>query len=80
MKKLSAAALVVASLMITTSVASAQAICAPLLLFSAAYIGATQNRELTNREAFWCGLVQETQPQKVVKKKKVAKVKKQKAG
>ena len=73
MRKLSIAALAAIGLMVTSSIASAQAICAPLLLLSAAYIGATQNRELTNREAFWCGLVRE-QPAATkvkVKKKKV---------
>ena len=68
-----------AALLVLSSAASAQVFCAPLLMFSAAQVYATQHRELTNREAFWCGLVRE-QPAatkvKVKKKKVVRRVKK----
>jgi len=83
MKTIRIAGLAVAGLLIGSSAASAQVFCAPLLMFSAAQVYATEHRELTNREAFWCGLVREqpaaTATKKVkVKKKKVAKREKKK--
>ena len=83
MKTIRMAGLAVAGLLIGSSAASAQVFCAPLLMFSAAQVYATEHRELTNREAFWCGLVREqpaaTTTKKVkVKKKKVARREKKK--
>ena len=83
MKTIRIAGLAVAGLLIGSSAASAQVFCAPLLMFSAAQVYATEHRELTNREAFWCGLVREqpaaTTTKKVkAKKKKVAKQAKKK--
>jgi hypothetical protein len=74
MKNLGAAGLAIAGLLITSSVASAQVLCVLPLMFSAAQVYATEHRELTNREATWCGLVRDTQTVTVkkVKKKKVA--------
>ena len=74
MKTIRIAGLAIAALVAGSSAASAQVFCAPLLMFSAAQVYATEHRELTNREAFWCGLVRE-QPAATkvkVKKKKVA--------
>ena len=84
MKTMRIAGLAVAGLLIGSSAASAQVFCAPLLMFSAAQVYATEHRELTNREAFWCGLVREqpaaTATKKVkAKKKKVAKREKKKS-
>jgi len=75
MKTIRIAGLAVAGLLIGSSAASAQVFCAPLLMFSAAQVYATEHRELTNREAFWCGLVREQPAAKTVKvkKKKTAK-------
>ncbi len=44
------------------------------LMISAAVVSAQENRELTQREATWCGLVRDQVPAKkvAVKKKKVA--------
>jgi hypothetical protein len=47
-------------------------VCAPLLIVAGAITSANENRELTQKEAMWCGLYHEPQaPKKVVKKKKV---------
>ena len=75
MKKLTTATLAVAGLLATSTVAPAQVFCVFPLMISAAIVSAQENRELTQREAMWCGLVREQQPAKKAKaaKKKVAK-------
>ena len=70
MKKLGIAGLAVAGLLVTTTVASAQ-LCAIGLIIAAGITSANENRELTAKEAMFCGLVHET-PAKETKKKKVA--------
>jgi hypothetical protein len=70
MKKLGIAGLAVAGLMVTSTVASAQ-LCAIGLIIAAGITSATENRELTAKEAMFCGLTHET-PAKETKKKKVA--------
>jgi hypothetical protein len=59
MKKLTAAGLAVTGLLITSTAASAQFFCAPLLIVSGAIVGSQENRELTSKEAMWCGLVRD---------------------
>jgi hypothetical protein len=78
MKKLGISLAALAGLLATSSAASAQVFCVPPLMISAAIVAATENRELTYREAFWCGLVRDQVPPKKVKvtKKKVAKTEK----
>jgi hypothetical protein len=80
MKKLTAAALAIAGLLITTSLASAQ-VCVLGIMLAAAITGATEKRELTTTEAATCGIVHEkVEPAKATKtttKKKVV-VKKEK--
>jgi hypothetical protein len=74
MKTIRIAGMALAGLLIGSSAASAQVICAIPLMFSAAQVYATQHRELTNHEARWCGLVRD-QPAAAkvkVKKQKVA--------
>lgn len=56
MKHLTAAGLAVTGLLITATVASAQALCVLPLMASAIIISAQENRELTQKEAMWCGL------------------------
>lgn len=75
MNKLTTAALALAGLTITSTVASAQVFCVLPLMFSAAVVSAQENRELTQREAMWCGLVRDQVPVKKVRvgKKKVVK-------
>jgi hypothetical protein len=69
MKKLTAAGLAVTGLLVTSTVASAQMICAPLLIVAGAITSAQEHRELTQKEAMWCGLYHEPQaPKKAVKK------------
>ena len=75
MKKIRAAVLAAAALILTANAASAQVLCVIPLMISAAVVGAQENRELTQREATWCGLVRDQVPAKKVvvkKKKKVA--------
>jgi hypothetical protein len=83
MKKLTTAGLACATLLITTSLASAQ-ICVFGIMIAAAITGANEKRELTTTEAATCGLVHEkVEPKKAVKtttKKKVVVKKKAKAG
>ena len=78
MKKLGISLAALAGLLATSSAASAQIFCVPPLMISAAIVAAQENRELTWREAFWCGLVRDQVPPKKVKvtKKKVAKTEK----
>jgi hypothetical protein len=83
MKKLTTAGLAFATLLITTSLASAQ-VCVLGIFIAAAITGANEKRELTTTEAATCGLVHEkVEPKKAVKtttKKKVVKVKKKTQG
>ena len=75
MKQIRAAVLAAAALVLTANAASAQVLCVIPLMISAAVVGAQENRELTQREATWCGLVRDQVPAKKVavkKKKKVA--------
>jgi hypothetical protein len=74
MKTIRTAALALAGLILTANVASAQVFCVIPLMVSAAVVSAQENRELTQREATWCGLVRDQVPAKkvAVKKKKVA--------
>ena len=74
MKTIRTAALAVAALILTATAASAQVLCVIPLMVSAAMVSAQENRELTQREAMWCGLVRDQVPAKkvTVKKKKVA--------
>ena len=72
MTKFRTAGLALAALILTANAASAQVLCVIPLMISAAVVGAQENRELTQREATWCGLVRDQVPAKkvVVKKKK----------
>ena len=73
MTKFRTAALAVAGLIVTANAASAQVFCVIPLMISAAMVSAQENRELTQREATWCGLVRDQVPaKKVTVKKKVA--------
>ena len=74
MKTIRTVALAVAALVLTANAASAQVLCVIPLMVSAAVVSAQENRELTQREAMWCGLVRDQVPTKkvTVKKKKVA--------
>lgn len=74
MKKLTAAGLAVTGLLVTSTVASAQALCVLPLFLSAAIVSAQENRELTQKEAMWCGLVRdENAPKKTVTTTKTVK-------
>ncbi|MDI3468812.1 MAG: hypothetical protein OJF62_000875 [Pseudolabrys sp.] len=79
MRKITAVAIAVAGLVAAPGVASAQVLCAIPLLVMGAYTGATEHRELTQKEAMWCGLYHETQPAKEVKAKPHKTMKKTKA-
>jgi hypothetical protein len=59
MKKLTAAGLAVTGLLVTSTVASAQALCVLPIMISAAIVASQENRELTQKEAMWCGLVRD---------------------
>ena len=70
MKKSAIAAVSLAFLVLTTSIASAQ-VCAFGILFAAIYANAHENRELTSKEAMTCGLLYGTdapapKPKKIV--------------
>ena len=79
MKQLRTAVLALAGLILTANAASAQVFCVIPLMVSAAVVSAQENRELSQREATWCGLVRDQVPAKKVtmKKKVVATSKKQ---
>jgi hypothetical protein len=69
MKKLTVAGLAVTGLLVTSTVASAQALCVLPIMVSAIITSANEHRELTQKEAMWCGLYHEPQaPKKAVKK------------
>ena len=73
MTKLRTAMLALGGLILTANAASAQVLCVIPLMVSAAMVSAQENRELTQREAMWCGLVRDQVPaKKVTVKKKVA--------
>jgi hypothetical protein len=76
MKKLTVAGLAVTGLLITSSVASAQ-VCAIPLVIVGAITSVSEHRELTQKEAMFCGLYHETVPPKKAanNKKKSAKKK-----
>lgn len=67
MRTLRAAGLAIAGLLIATTMASAQ-ICVVGIMAAAIYTSATENRELTSKEAMTCGLIHETPPPKAKKK------------
>jgi hypothetical protein len=69
MKKLTAAGLAVTGLLITSTVASAQALCVLPIMISAAITAANENRELTQKEAMWCGLYHDDEAAKKTVKK-----------
>jgi hypothetical protein len=67
MKKPLAVVLALASLLATPAAASAQTLCAIPLIIVGAITSATEHRELTQKEAMWCGFYHEKQPAKEVK-------------
>jgi hypothetical protein len=69
MKKLTTAGLAVTGLLITSTVASAQVLCVIPLMVSAAIVSAQENRELTQKEAMWCGLYHDPDAAKKAVKK-----------
>jgi hypothetical protein len=71
MKKIRIAGLAMAALLITSTVASAQ-VCAVGLIVAGFYISATENRELTSKEAMTCGILLDKQAEKPAHKKRVA--------
>lgn len=73
MRKITAAGLAVAGLLITSTVASAQVLCVLPLFISAAIVSAKENRELTQKEAMWCGLVRDPEGVKKMAEEKAAK-------
>jgi hypothetical protein len=73
MKKLTTAGLAVTGLLVTSTVASAQALCVLPLFISAAIISAKENRELTQKEAMWCGLIRDPEGVKKMAEEKAAK-------
>ncbi|MBV9347044.1 MAG: hypothetical protein JOZ70_12410 [Pseudolabrys sp.] len=74
MKKTSiaVASLALGGLFATTTVASAQ-ICVLGAVIAAFHKNATENRELTAKEAATCGLIQETDPKEIAKARRNAK-------
>ena len=74
MKKLTVAGLAVTGLLATSTVASAQVLCVLPLMVSAAIVASQENRELTQKEAMWCGLVRDEEGAKKMQadKKKAA--------
>jgi hypothetical protein len=73
MKKLTTAGLGIAGLLVTSTVASAQVLCVLPLMVSAAIVSAKENRELTQKEAMWCGLVRDPEGVKKMAEEKAAK-------
>ena len=75
MKTLIAAALAAAGLAVTAGIASAQ-ICAVGIVAAGFYTGFVEHRELTEKEAMFCGIYHETAPvKKTAMKAKPAKKK-----
>lgn len=76
MKTITATGLAVTGLLVTSTVASAQVLCVLPLMVSAAIVSAQENRELTQKEAMWCGLYHDPDAaKKPAATKKVAKKK-----
>jgi hypothetical protein len=73
MNRISTAGLAVIGLLTLSTAASAQVMCVIPLMISAAIVGAQEHRELTNKEAFFCGLVRDEDAGKKAKESKVAK-------
>lgn len=71
MKKIRIAGLAIAGLLVTSTVASAQ-VCAVGLIVAGFYINATENRELTSKEAMTCGILLDKQAAKPAHKKRIA--------
>jgi hypothetical protein len=83
MKKLTVAGLAVTGLLVTSTVASAQVLCVVPIMISAAIVASQENRELSQKEAMWCGLVRDEDASKAAAKKNKAAARmarKQKAG
>jgi hypothetical protein len=78
MRTIARAGLVAAALLATTAAASAQALCVIPLMISAAIVGAQEHRELTNKEAFFCGLIRDEDGAKKAEAKKASKASKKK--
>jgi hypothetical protein len=76
MKKTIVAAVAAATLLATSSGASAQ-VCILGVFVAAAQVGASEHRELTQKEAFSCGLSRLFEPQKPEPKKKEPRHKKE---
>jgi hypothetical protein len=70
MKKLTVAGLAATGLLVTSTVASAQALCVLPIMVSAIITSANEHRELTQKEAMWCVLYHDPQAPKAVKKTK----------
>jgi hypothetical protein len=78
MKKVRLAALAFTMLAPTTTVASAQVLCVLPLMISAAIVSAQENRELTQKEATWCGLIRDEDAAKKAAATRTAKAGKKK--
>jgi len=76
MKKLTTMALALVGIAAANTAASAQVLCIIPLMVSAAIVASSEHRELTNKEALYCGLIRDPDAGKTVTKKKVAKAKK----
>ena len=66
MKRMLAAALVAAGVLAAPAAASAQ-VCAIGVIVAGFYTGFAEHRELTEKEAMFCGVYHEKQPAKTVK-------------
>jgi hypothetical protein len=77
MKKVAVAAIAVAGLLSTSSIASAQ-FCVVGIMIKGIYVSANEHRELTQKEAMTCGFVVDEDERKVLiaKGKKEARAKK----
>jgi hypothetical protein len=73
MRKITTAGLAVTGLLIASTAASAQVLCVLPLFISAAIVSAKENRELTQKEAMWCGLVRDPEGVKKMAEEKAAK-------
>lgn len=65
MKKLGVAAIALAALIFTSSVVSAQ-VCVVAIIAKALYANATENRELTQKEAMTCGILVDEKERKAM--------------
>jgi hypothetical protein len=73
MRKITTAGLAVTGLLIASTAASAQVLCVLPLFISAAIVSAKENRELTQKEAMWCGLVRDPEGVRKMAEEKAAK-------